>query len=121
MDMDMQSVSLHFFMHHLISVHVKFFETDTTIRWVNAQFLHFVFLGHFVILQLDRYIDALWWWLSCNVLFMPEYVRIPQWLLEAMYRESSRIMSYAVIPTSSLSFIGVCTSAGLLLQEKISS
>lgn len=50
-----------------------------------------------------------------------EYVRIPQWLLEAMYRESSRIMSYAVIPTSSLSFIGVCTSAGLLLQEKISS
>lgn len=42
-------------------------------------------------------------------------------LLEAMYRKSSRIMSYAVIPTSSLSFIGVCTSAGLLLQEKISS
>lgn len=38
-----------------------------------------------------------------------------------MYRESSRIMSYAVIPTSSLSFIGVGTSAGLLLQEKISS
>lgn len=52
---------------------------------------------------------------------MPEYVRIPQWLLEAMYRESSRIVSYAVIPTSGLSFIGVCTSAGLLLQEKISS
>lgn len=52
---------------------------------------------------------------------MPEYVRIPQWLLEAMYRESSRIMSCAVIPTSSLSFIEVCTSAGLLLHEKISS
>lgn len=46
-------------MHCFMSVQVRYWETDTTMKWMNTLFLYFAFLGVFYILQSVRYGDAL--------------------------------------------------------------